>query len=107
MKYNEEDNDNGIVRIRQNDVEYVVWTHSKTVREHVKGELRKRFPGKLIVREFNKIDLSIPEDNLPVEIQSTILGGSNIRYSSWEDRVRRQMMRWCWEKIKWKYLLRQ
>lgn len=87
----EEVNNNGIVKVKQNGIEYTIWTHAKVVRGYIKDELKKRFPGKLIIREFNKIDLSIPEDNLPVEIQATNLNDRNITYSQWEDKIRRQI----------------
>ena len=61
------------------------------VRDCIKDELKKRFPGKLIVKELNHIDLSIPEENLPIEIQSTPISRNTIIYAEWEDDIRRQI----------------
>lgn len=97
MSYNEKDKNNGIVKVMQNGVEYTVWTHASVVRKYIKNELRKRFPGKLVVRELNRIDLTIPEENLPVEIQSTTIevitnaGYYNISYALWEKLIRPQI----------------
>lgn len=90
MRYNEEEK-NGITKIKQNGVEYTVWTHVNVVRRYIKDDLKKRFPDKLIVKELNKIDSSIPEENLPVEIQSTYVTKGFIYYSEWEDKIRRQI----------------
>ena len=68
MKCNGEGNNNGIVRIKQYGIEYTFWIHADIVMPNIKEDLRKRFPDKLIVRELNRIDYSIPEENLPVEI---------------------------------------
>lgn len=91
MTENIEDSNNGIVIIKQNGVKYTVWTHADVVRKYIKEYLKKRFPGKLIVKELNQIDYTIPEENLPVEIQSTILGKGYIVYSQWEDKIKRQI----------------
>jgi len=91
MTENIEDNNNGIVKRMVNGVEHTFWTHADVVRQYIKEDLKKRFPGKLIVRELNRIDLTIPEDNLPVEIQSTRTVGGGVHYSGWENEIRRQI----------------
>jgi len=53
--------------------------------------LKKEFPGNLIIREFNNVDIMILDANLPVEIQSTYTDGDYIRISDFEDRIRRQI----------------
>lgn len=89
---NIKDNNNGTVEIKQNGIEYTVWTHAKVVRKYIKEHLKKLYPGKLIINELNKIDLSIPENNMPVEIQATVVDhSSGIRYARWEDHIRRQI----------------
>lgn len=66
--------DNGIVKYNTEDgEEYTFWTYADLMKPFIINFLKERFPGKLIVRELNLIDLSIPEDNLPIEIQATIL----------------------------------
>lgn len=93
------DNDyNGIFKIKLNGVEHTLWTRANVVRKYVKDELRKRFPGKLIVKELNQIDYTIPEENLPIEIQATIVTDDHrvsrkpyIKYSYWEEIIRKQI----------------
>ncbi len=85
---------NGIVKIRQYDEEYLVWTHANVVRPYIKKFLSEQFPKKLIIRELNQIDLSIPEENLPIEIQSTLSMSTEknwILYSQWEQKIRSQI----------------
>lgn len=91
MKYNEDENNNGIVRKTINDVEYTFWTYTKVVRKNIIDDLKKRFPGKLIIRELNQVDLSIPRLNLTAEIQATRLSKSGIKYSGWENEIHKQI----------------
>lgn len=85
-----EDDDNGIVKWIARDEEYTFWTHADYIKPCIIDFLKEMFPGKLIVRELNKIDLSIPEDNLPIEIQATNvnkIGGNNPSYSTFEKEI--------------------
>ena len=93
MTENIENKNNGIVRIIVNGAEYTFWTHANVVRKYIKDDLRKKYPGRLIIKEFNDIDYIILEENLPVEIQTTIVqsNGRGISYASWEDRIKRQI----------------
>lgn len=92
MIENIDNKNNGIVRIATNGTEYIFWKHTDVVRKYIKGDLKNRFPNKLIVREISDIDYVIPEINLPVEIQSTILNnGRGVAYKQWEDRIRGQI----------------
>lgn len=91
MKYNEEGNNSGIVRLKQNGIEYTVWTHTNVVRPYIKKFLRDMFPDKLIVRELNQIDLTILEENLPIEIQSTIVNINGMHFAQWEKYIRTQI----------------
>jgi uncharacterized FlaG/YvyC family protein len=61
----------GIVKWYADGEEYIFWTFAEPIKKYIIDYLKKRFPNKLIVRELNKIDLSIPEENLPIEIQAT------------------------------------
>lgn len=85
-----EDDDNGIAKWITGDEEYTFWTRADYIKPCIIDFLKETFPGKLIVRELNKIDLSIPEDNLPVEIQATHvgkIGGNNPSYSTFEKEI--------------------
>lgn len=84
----------GITNVTINGVEYTVWTYANTVRKYVREDLKKRFPGKIIAREINSIDYTIPELNLPVEIQATIVARvpyPHMKYSAWENSIRKQI----------------
>jgi len=55
--------------------------------------LKKIFPGSIIVREFNDVDIMVLNENLPVELQA---GHENIiksyvRVAAFEDHIRRQI----------------
>ncbi len=86
-----EENNSGIVTIKIYDIEYTFWTQAKVVRKYIKDYLKDRFLGRLIIRELNQVDLSIPEENLPIEIQSTHVVKGGLHYAGWEDRIRRQL----------------
>jgi len=78
------DNNNGIVKCNINGEEYTFWTHADFIKPYIINYLKARFPGKLIVRELNKVDLSIPENNLPIEVQATpIMKHDNNRYPNY------------------------
>jgi len=84
---------NGIANITINGIKYTVWTYANVVRKYVREDLKKRFPGRIIAREINSIDYTIPELNLPVEIQATIVAHvpAHIKYSAWENSIRKQI----------------
>ncbi len=71
---------------------YVFWNKAKLVKSYIIQFLKKTFPGKLIVPEFNKIDLVILSENIPVEIQSTpTYKNRSIMHSDFENMIRRQI----------------
>jgi hypothetical protein len=85
----------GIVKVRQNNEEYIVWTRAKVVIPYIRKFLRETFPGKLVVRELNRIDFSVPEESLPIEVQATLVSHPNTRYAAihyaqWENNIRNQ-----------------
>jgi len=89
----------GIYKSIVNNTEYIVWANVNVVDRYIKDYLKRRYPGKLLIKELNDIDYIIPEHNLPVEIQSTIIGADNrpnrmsydIRFSMWENVIRKQI----------------
>lgn len=84
----------GKTKLTINGIEYNVWTYANVVRRYVREDLKKRFPGKIIAREINSIDYTIPELNLPIEIQATIIAHvphPHIKYSAWENSIRKQI----------------
>lgn len=70
----------GITSLDLKGDKYIFWNHAEVVLSYIYEYLRKEFPGQLILTEFNHIDLVVLGENLPVEVQSTILlGKSNSR----------------------------
>ncbi len=89
-----DNNTNSIVKIIVNGEKYIFWTHANFVKLYIINFLRERFPGRLVVRELDQIDLSIPEENLPIEIQATIVDvDKNPKYSRFEKAIKEQIIR--------------
>lgn len=92
---NIKDNDTGIVKCVIYNEEYIFWTYADYIKPYIIDFLKERFPGKLIIRELNMVDLSIPEDNLPVEIQATIVQSERSsyhpQYSRFEQLIEKQI----------------
>ncbi len=71
--------------------------YAKEVTQHIIKFLQKIFPQSIIVREFDKIDIIVLDENLPVELQATSLTKNlnknyvNVRMSTFEDNIRRQI----------------
>ena len=78
----------GIVKSNVNGIDYIFWKDAEIVKPYVRRYLDKIFPGKLIVRELNAIDFSIPEENLPIEIQATPYP---VRYARFEQAIKNQI----------------
>ncbi|MDD2702346.1 MAG: hypothetical protein PHH36_14075 [Sideroxydans sp.] len=80
--------DDGIVNING----CTIWKHAKIVRPYIIKHLKAKFPGSLILREFNKIDLVVLKEELPVEIQSAqMVKGKILSHAEFEDCIRRQL----------------
>lgn len=90
-----EDNDNGIVKWVTGDEEYTFWTHADFIKdEYIIDFLEERFPGKLVARELNLIDFTIPEENLPIEVQATSVNATadhRPKYSEFEQLIQKQI----------------
>lgn len=69
----------------------IFWRYSEDITPFVFEFLKKEFPGKLIIHEFDNVDIMILNENLPVEIQSTRFNGKSIMMSDFEDSIRRQV----------------
>lgn len=65
----------GITNLTFNGNKYIFWPHADTVLPYVYQFLKINFPNKFILSEFNYIDFVVLEENLPVEVQSTIILG--------------------------------
>lgn len=74
---NEEEQKDGITKLIFNDNEYVFWNKAEIVLPSVYEYLKSNFPAELILSEFNHIDFVVLGENLPVEVQSTIIYGNS------------------------------
>lgn len=57
----------GIIKLTNNNGEYVFWAQADIVRPYVEQSLKMEFPTCLVLHEFNDINVVVGE-NLPVEI---------------------------------------
>jgi hypothetical protein len=83
------ENIDGVVKWK----EYTFWTHANYIADkYIDPYLRDKFPNKLVIRELNKIDFTIPEENLPIEIQSTpVTTYQQPIYSLFESKIEKQI----------------
>lgn len=71
--------------------DHVFWKHADGVRHYVFEYLEKEFPDAFIIDELDRIDISVLDENLPVEIQSTVFRRHTPMISAFEDDIRRQV----------------
>lgn len=64
---------------------------AEDVTPYVIDFLMKTFPESIIIREFNKVDITVLDENLAVEIQSSSKRHGWISISEFEDNIRRQI----------------
>lgn len=69
---------------------YIFWTKAEVVKPYIIKYLKEKFPDSLILQEFNRIDMTIPGENLPIEIQSTIVNPSPL-HAVFENNIRKQI----------------
>lgn len=93
----EEESRDGITRLAFDENEYVFWNKAEIVLPFVYEFLRNNFPSQIILSEFNHIDFVVLGENLPVEVQSTIILGrsksneKNIGSSYFEQMIEKQI----------------
>ncbi len=84
---------NGIVEVKYGNEVYRIWK-VEFIRPLIKMFLKKEYPDSVIVRELNKIDLTIfdnkSDEIIPVEIQKTPMR-KTFHHSTFEDSIRRQL----------------
>ena len=69
----------------------VFWKYADDVRHYIFEYLEKEFPEAFIIDELDRIDISVLDENLPVEIQSTMFRRHSPLISAFEDDIRRQI----------------
>lgn len=84
-------NGDGIKHLNIYGQDYIVWTNADVIKPYVIQFLKSTFPGKIVVRELNMIDLTVPEENLPIEIEYTITSRDHLTFSKWENDIRKQI----------------
>ncbi len=88
----ENNNGNGIVNLNG----YIFWSKAEIVKPYIMKYLKDTFINALIIYEFNKIDIVILGENIPVEIQSKNVrlnqrNSYQLSHAEFEDRIRRQI----------------
>lgn len=81
----------GVIRYKNIYGEYIFWIHANTVIPFIERFLKQKFPNSLVFSEFNDIDLVVVKENLPVEIQSSIVSRSGVKFSDFEERTYKQI----------------
>lgn len=80
--------EDGIIRING----YIFWRYASIIDDHIFQYLSNKFPKGLIVPEFNLVDWIVIDENLPIEIQSTIVDkNGHISHSQFEEHIRKQL----------------
>lgn len=72
---------------------YVFWNNVSVVDDYVFKFIRNKFPDSLILPEFNLVDWTVIDKDLPIEIQSTIVNNKSktISHSQFEEHIRQQL----------------
>ncbi|MDA0525666.1 hypothetical protein [Methanococcoides alaskense] len=90
-----EQRNNGITRLTFNDAEYTFWNNADVVSPYILHFLKNEYPNSIILPEFNKVDFVVLGENLPVEIQSTVLARKKEKYalshSYFEQMIEKQL----------------
>ena len=87
----------GITKLIFSNDEYIFWNKANVVLPFVYEFLKTNFPDHLILPELNHIDFVVLEENLPVEVQSTIILGSkkndkkHLAHSLFEQFIEKQI----------------
>ena len=87
----------GMTKIIFGENEYIFWNKAKIVLPFIYEFLKTNFPDHLILPELNHIDFVVLEENLPVEVQSTIILGSkkeekkHLAHSYFEQMIEKQI----------------
>jgi len=70
--------------------DYIFWRYADDVRDYIFESLEKEFPDAFIIDELDRIDISVLDENLPIEIQATPFRNHSPLIAEFEDRIRRQ-----------------
>lgn len=77
--------------------EYTFWNNASVALPYVYKFLKTRYPDSIILPEFNHTDFVVLQENLPVEVQSTIILGHNdsekkcLAHSYFEQMIEKQI----------------
>ncbi|MDP2846340.1 MAG: hypothetical protein Q8N79_09775, partial [Candidatus Methanoperedens sp.] len=77
--------------------EYTFWNNARVALPYVYKFLKTRYPDSIILPEFNHTDFVVLQENLPVEVQSTIILGHNdsekkcLAHSYFEQMIEKQI----------------
>jgi hypothetical protein len=75
-----------------NNHKYIFWSHTEIVREKIWDFLQNTFPDSLVFPELLRADFVIVPDNIPIEIQSTVVSTKHsMAHSVFEHLIERQI----------------
>ncbi len=88
---------NGILTQIYKGEKFTFWYDANVVRPHILDFLIKEYPGTIIIPEFNYTDIVVTDENIPVEIQSTVIshpgkGGQGLMHSEFENKIVKQLV---------------
>ncbi len=84
----------GVITQKYGNNIYHFWHKSDVVHPYISKFLKSEFPDSIIIREFNKIDHIVLNENLPIEVQSTpayTYKRSGINHSLFEQKIEGQL----------------
>ena len=92
-----ETTEDGVTKLIFNNSDYIFWNKAKIVLPFIYEFLKTNYPDCLILPELNHIDFVVLEENLPVEVQSTIILGykkkeiKGLAHSYFEQMIEKQI----------------
>src|SRR3990167_917226 len=88
----------GIVTATYGENKYTFWHIADVIYPYISNFLDKQFSDSIRIREFNYTDYVVLKENLPVEVQATVLsvrnGSSNpggLNHSEFEQKIEKQI----------------
>ncbi|MDO9097011.1 MAG: hypothetical protein Q7U60_02665, partial [Candidatus Methanoperedens sp.] len=97
QQINEKILDDGITTLFFNENEYKFWNNASIALPYIYKFLKKSYPESIILPEFNHTNFVVLQENLPVEVQSTIICGHNnsetkhLQHSLFEQMIEKQI----------------
>lgn len=89
--------ENGILTQIYKGEKFTFWYSATVVSPYILNFLTEKYPGTIIIPEFNYTDFVVTDENMPVEIQSTVIshpgkGGQGLMHSEFEQKIIKQLI---------------